>query len=268
MTPPAHTLDNPPAHAPVDAPEHWRAFAPELPAAQVLWSDIVPGGGHWSWCLKRGHALRLVALDDRANCSVLLYAAHDTLERYNLPDSLKAQHTAHYTRGHVLMSDMGRALASITHDTLGWHDPLGGLLDQAAMQAKYGEQRYGTHRNAMHRAGKEGLLVEIAKHGLAARDLIAPVNLFSRVAVDEQGAFHFDAERPVQGAAVELRLDLDVIVALSTAPHPLDPRPGYAPGRIGMAAWRCGPAPADDACRLFRPENARALYQSDLFALA
>ena len=267
MSPPNHTLDNPPPHAPVDAPEHWRAFAPDLPATQVLWSEIVPGGAHWSWRLKRGQALRLAALDERANCSVLLYAAHDTLERYNLPDSLKAQHTAHYTRGHVLMSDMGRALASFTHDTLGWHDPLGGLLDEAAMQARYGAQRYGTHRNGMHRAGKEGLLVEIAKHGLAARDLIAPVNLFSRVRVDEQGAFHFDAKRPVQGASVELRLDLDVILALSTAPHPLDPRPGYAPGRIGIAAWRCGPAPADDACRLFRPENARALYQSDLFAL-
>jgi uncharacterized protein YcgI (DUF1989 family) len=72
----------------------------------------------------------------------------------------------------------------------------------------------------------------------------------------------------VQGTAVELRLDLDVIVALSTAPHPLDPRHGYAPGRIGIAAWRRGPAPADDACRLFRPENARALHRSDLFAAA
>jgi urea carboxylase-associated protein 2 len=267
MPTPEHTLDNPPAHAPVDAPEHWRRFAPELPPGQVLWSEVVPGGGHWSWRLRRGTALRFAALDERANCSVLLYAAHDPLERYNLPDSLKAQHTAHYTRGHVLMSDMGRALASITHDTLGWHDPLGALLDTPAMQAKYGEQRYPQHRNAMHRSGKDGLLIEIGKHGLAARDLIPPVNLFSRLQVDGDGAFRFDAARAVQGAAVELRLDLDVIVALSTAPHPLDPRPGYAPGRVGVAAWRCGPAPAGDFCRGFRPECARALHNSDLFSL-
>jgi hypothetical protein len=41
----------------------------------------------------------------------------------------------------------------------------------------------------MHRSGKDGLLIEIGKHGLGARDLIAPVNLFSKVSVDEAGRF-------------------------------------------------------------------------------
>lgn len=268
MTDPVHTLDNPPAAAPVDALPHWQRFAPELPADRVRWSELVPGGGHWSWRLSRGTALRFVALDERANCSVVLYAAHSTLERYNLPDSLKAQHTARYGAGHVLMSDMGRAMASFTADTLGWHDPFGALLDTPTMEAKYGIKRYEAHRNAMHRSGRDGLLIETGKHGLTLRDQIAPVNLFSRVVVDAQGRFAFDAERPVKGAMVELRMDMDVILALSTAPHPLDPRPGYAPGRIGIAAWTCGPALADDACRRFRPECARALHNSDVFAMS
>jgi uncharacterized protein YcgI (DUF1989 family) len=118
---PEHTLDNPPATAPVDAPPTGNA-SPELPADRVVFSEVVPGGGHWSWRLSRGMALRFVALDAGANCSVVLYAAHNPLERYNMPDSLKAQHTAHYSRGHVLMSDMGRAMASVTEDSLGWHD--------------------------------------------------------------------------------------------------------------------------------------------------
>lgn len=267
-TPPEHTLDNPPPAQPVDALPLWQRFAPELPADRVVWSEIVPGGAHWSWRLSRGTALRFVALDERANVSVVLYAAHATLERYNMPDSLKAQHTAHYRAGHVLMSDMGRAMASFTEDTLGWHDPLGALLDTPTMEARYGQQRYEQHRNAMYRSGRDGLLIETGKHGLSARDQIAPVNLFSKVSVDEDGRFHFDSQRTVAGAMVELRLDMDVILALSTAPHPLDPRPGYAPGKVGIAAWRRGPAPADDPCRHFRPECARALHNSDVFALS
>jgi uncharacterized protein YcgI (DUF1989 family) len=94
-------FDNPPATAPVDAPEHWRSFAPDLDAAKVLFSDIAPGGSHWSYVLPRGVTLRMTALEDGANISVVLYAAREKLERYNMPDSLKAQHTAHYTRGHV-----------------------------------------------------------------------------------------------------------------------------------------------------------------------
>ena len=262
-----HTLDNPPVNQPVDAIAHWKRFAPDLPAEQVVFSEVVPGGGHWSWRLSRGMALRFVALDAGANCSVVLYAAHDKLERYNMHDSLKAQHTAHYKRGHVLMSDLGRSMASFTQDTLGWHDPLGALLDKRRMHARYGEQRFESHRNAMYRSGRDGLLIEIGKHGLSSRDLIAPVNLFSKVSVDEAGRFHFHADHCQPGAMVELRLDMDVIVAISTAPHALDPRASYAPGKVGIAAWRGGPAPADDFCRNFRPECARAHHNSDILAL-
>jgi urea carboxylase-associated protein 2 len=258
---------NPPGFNPVDAIAHWQQFAPDLPAERVMWSEIVPGGAHWSYVMPRGSRLRMVALDAGANLSMVLYHAREKLERYNMPDSLKAQHTAHYTKGHVLMSDMGRALASITEDTLGWHDPLGALLDAERLRMKYGEHRFHTHRNAMYRNGKDGLLIEIGKYGLARRDLIAPVNFFSKVMVDEDGRLQFAAPHCPARAMVELRFDMDTLIAFSTAPHPLDPRVEYAPGKVGLAASRSGPAPADDFNRAFRPECARALHNADMFYL-
>jgi urea carboxylase-associated protein 2 len=267
MEHPELLLDNPPASDPVDAPAHWRGFAPDLDAGKVLFSELVPGGCHWSYALPRGTTLRMTALEDGANLSVVLYSAKEKLERYNMPDSLKAQHTAHYTRGHVLMSDMGRALASITADSLGWHDPLGLLLDERLMHEKYGEHPYQSHRNAMYRSGRDGLLVEIGKYGLSKRDLVAPVNFFSKVGVDDEGRFRFVPGHCKAGDHVDLRLDMDVLLAFSTAPHPLDPSPEYAPKKVGLALWRSGPAPQDDYCRKFRPENARALHNADMLYL-
>jgi urea carboxylase-associated protein 2 len=267
-TPARAAADNPPRERPVDAIEHWRRFAPDLEGRQVLFSELVPGGGHWSYRLPRGTTLRMTALEAGANLSVVLYSAAEKLERYNMPDSLKAQHTAHYTRGHVLMSDMGRSLASITADTLGWHDPLGLLLDDRRMAEKYGERGYQAARNDMHRSGRAGLLIEIGKYGLSKRDLIAPVNFFSKVTVDEEGRFAFVPDHCKAGDHVDLRLDMDVILAFSSAPHPLDPAPAYGARKIGLALWRSGPAPADDYCRGFRPENARALHNSDTLYLA
>jgi urea carboxylase-associated protein 2 len=258
---------DPSIHAPVDAPPHWRRFAPDLAGREVLLSELVPGGAHWSYVLPRGTTLRIVALEAGANLSVVLYSAREKLERYNMPDSLKAQHTARYTRGHVLMSDMGRALASITSDSLGWHDPLGLLLDDRRMAEQYGERGYQTARNDMYRSGRSGLLIEIGKYGLSKRDLIAPVNFFSKVTVDDQGRFGFTPGHCREGDHVDLRLDMDVILAFSSAPHPLDPSPVYAPKKIGLALWRSGPAAADDVCRTFRPENARALHNSDMHHL-
>ena len=268
MEHPELALDNPPPAAPVDAIEHWRHFAPDLAEDKVLFSELVPGGGHWSYRLPRGVCLRITALEAGANLSVVLYSAQEKLERYNMPDSLKAQHTAHYTRGHVLMSDMGRSLASLTADSVGWHDPLGLLLDNRLMHEKYGEHAYQRYRNGMYRSGRDGLLIEIGKYGLAKRDLVAPVNFFSKVRVDEEGRFKYVPGHAKAGDYVDLRLDMDVLVAFSAAPHPLDPNPAYAPSKVGLAAWRSGPAPKDDYCRAFRPENARALHNSDMLYLA
>ena len=262
---------NPPQAAPVDALPLWQRFPAEALAgvdtSKTMWSEIVPGSGHWSWRMPRGSAIRFVALEDGPNVSAVLYSALEKLERYNMPDSLKAQHTAHYQAGHVLMSDMGRSLASVTADSLGWHDPLGALLDNERMALKYGERRYEDARNGMYRSGKDGLLIEIGKYGLSKRDLIAPVNLFSKVSVDAQGRFQFAPNHAKAGDFVELRFDMDVIFAISTAPHALDPNPAYAPKKVGLLAWRCGAAPANDACRAFRPENARALHNSDVLYL-
>jgi len=267
MEHPGPALDNPPAAAPVDATEHWRRFAPDLPADKVMFSERVPGGGHWSYRLPRGTTLRITALDAGANLSLVLYSAQEKLERYNMPDSLKAQHTAHYTRGHVLMSDMGRAMASITSDSLGWHDPLGLLLDNRLMHEKYGSHGYQENRNGMIRSGRDGLLIEIGKYGLAKRDLVAPVNFFSKVTVDAEGRFRYVPDHARAGDHVDLRLDMDVLVAFSAAPHPLNPAPIYPANKVGLAVWRSGPAQGDDYCRRFRPENARALHNTDMLYL-
>ncbi|GAO36907.1 urea carboxylase [Sulfuricella sp. T08] len=260
-------LSNPPLADPVDTPPHWRRFAPDLAEDKVLFSELVPGGGHWSYSLPRGTTLRMTALENGANLSLVLYSAREKLERYNMPDSLKAQHTAHYTRGHVLMSDMGRSMASITADSLGWHDSLGLLLDSRLLHEKYGDHSYQNHRNGMYRSGRDGLLIEIGKYGLAKRDLVAPVNFFSKVSVDEEGRFNFVPDHAKVGDYVDLRMDMDVLVAFSTAPHPLNPSTTYSAKKVGLAAWRSGPAGKDDYCRHFRPENARAIHNADMLYL-
>jgi uncharacterized protein YcgI (DUF1989 family) len=60
---------------------------------------------------------------------------------------------------------------------------------------------------------------------------------------------------------------MNVLVAFSTAPHPLDPAPAYNPKAIKLTAWRSGTAGTDDVCRLSRPENARGLRNTERYFL-
>lgn len=244
-------------------PDHSAAFAPE----QVLWNEMVPGGAHWSGILRRGNTLRLTDLHGAANVSMLLYNQEEKTERYNMPDTLKAQHTAYLTAGHVCYSDMGRVLCSIAGDTCGWHDTVCGVLDAPGTHAKYGEARYQEHRNGMYRNGQDGLLIELGKWGLGKRDMVANLNLFSKVITDADGRLHFDTAHRQPGQWVDLRFEMNVLVALSTSPHPFDPAAGYEPKAVKLTAWRSGTAGADDLCRLSCAENGRGLINTERYFL-
>src|SRR4030095_8915631 len=92
----------------------------------ILWEETVQPGATWSHVLKRGTALRLTDIEGGANAGALFYNFECPVERFNMPDTLKAQHIARLTAGFVLYSDMGRVLCSITEDTVGWHDTITG----------------------------------------------------------------------------------------------------------------------------------------------
>lgn len=218
-----------------------------------------------SFLLPRGTLLRLVDLEGGANLSALFFNAADPLERYNMPDTLKAQHTAFLTRGHVIYSDMGRILVSITADTCGWHDTLGGVTTAPSTTAKYGSSTYQKDRNAWFRNGRDNFLVELGKHGLGKRDLSANVNFFSRLWVDDDGGMHFEAGHSPSGAAVDLRAEMDVLVVLSNTPHPLDPSRAYAPKPVHLQVYPSSAPGPEDYCRNFRPENVRGFQNTEAY---
>lgn len=241
------------------------------PPPHVAWETLIPAGTHWSGILRRGLALRIVDVDGGANLSAVFHRQEDLLERYNMADTLKAQHTAHLRRGHALYTDMGRVIASITADTLGWHDPLGGVGDARLFAHKYGTSSYQADRNAMIRNGRDSLVLELAKYGLSARDLAANVNFFSKLDTRDDGALEFVAGHSPAGSAFDLRFEMNTLAAFSTAPHPLDPRPDYAPKAVKLIAYRAypadGAAPDDDPCRRACAENMRGFANTDrLFA--
>lgn len=223
----------------------------------ILWEELVRGGQTWSHVLEAGMALRLTDIEGGANVSALFYNAVQTEERYNMPDTLKAQHIARLTKGFVLYSDMGRILCSVTDDTVGWHDPLGGTLTAAQVASKYGVKDYQTFRNEWTQASKEGLLLELAKYGMGPRDLTPTLNLFSKVEVDETGSMKYIAGNSKAGDYVELRAEMKVLVLLAANHHAMEPGGSYAPKPVQLTVKRV-PAPGpDDICRVSRPENGR-----------
>jgi hypothetical protein len=162
---------------------------------------------------------------------------------------------------------MGRLFASITADTVGWHDTVCGASDARLVLEKYGEKTFQAARNNFHRNGRECFLIELAKWGLGERDLVPNLNWFSKVVSDDDGKLSFVSGHSKAGDHIDLRFDMDTLVVMNTCQHPLDPDPVYHPRRVKLEVFNPPPPALDDPSFTVRPENARAHRNTDDFYL-
>jgi urea carboxylase-associated protein 2 len=244
----------------------WRmsAWVSDRSPGKLLWEEQLHSGSHWSGVARRGTRLRLTDVEGSANVAALFYNYEERLERYNMADTLKAQHTAFLTRGHVCYSDMGRILCSIVEDTCGWHDTFCGVSNAAMVAARFGKTRFQEQRNDYYKNGYDSLLNELAKFGLGKRDLVSNINFFSKVTTDETGDLRFHTGHSKPGSYVDLRFEMTTLVAFSTCQHPLDPSLDYDPRPVHIAAYAVEPPAADDVCRVKCPENARGFRNTEM----
>lgn len=234
-------------------------------AVSELVNEPLRGGQIWSRVLKRGQLLRLTDVEGGGSIAALLFNADFPLERYNMPDTLKAQHIARITTGNVLYSDMGRVLCSVVADTCGWHDTITGLENATLSLQKYGPGDYQALRNDWHRNSRDNLLVELAKYGLGKRDFGPNLNFFVKVEVDAEGKLAWVPGNSKPGACIELRAELNTLVLLSNTPHPLDPATKYQPKAAHVSVRVAGPVQADDPCRRSCPENERGFALTEAY---
>jgi len=167
--------------------------------------------------IEAGQALRIVDLEGRQGVDFLCYNADDPLERYHAPNTLKAARTLKLTTGHALYSDVARAIFTITEDTFGGHDTIGGCCSAPSNAMLYGV--------ADCPGCRENFLAALEPFGLARRDIVPNVNFFCIVPVtDNEMAETVFVEGPAKpGAYVELKANMRALAVISNCPQVNNP---------------------------------------------
>jgi hypothetical protein len=228
-------------------------------ADDVVWDETVGLGGYATRVIRRGVRLRIADLTGDTNASLVLHHAARPIERLNVADTVKLQWNAYPGAGSLLLSDMGRVLATVLDGSTGAIDLLCGPSHAAGVAARHGAS--GNHSPTP--AGRDRLLVGLAKHGLGRRDLPPAANLFTAVRVTPDDGTLVRSASTGSPAEITLRAELDMIVTLAVTAHPLDDRPEYAAGPVRLTAWAGSPGGPDDPARTATPESQRAFENTD-----
>jgi urea carboxylase-associated protein 2 len=233
--------------------------AASLDPAAVRHGETIPGGWYWTKTIRRGEALRILNVSGTPGVSLFAWNAQDASERYNSADTVKIQWTSELRKGRVLFSDMGRVLLSIVEDTCGAHDAIVGGSTPFSNARKYGD--------AALRSTAENMVLAAGKHGLGPRDLAPVVTFFAPVSIiDGRVTWRDGLVQP--GDFVDLRAELDLIVAVSNCPHPLAPDRAFAPGPVECVVHRLPPVEGEDLCRTASPEAARGFENNATYLQA
>lgn len=222
--------------------------APPPETGSVAMSRSVPGGWYTTLRLAKGEVLRLLPQGPVSAVALAAWSAHDASERMNLPDTVKLQWTTELKKGRVVFSDMGRVMLSIVEDSSGAHDALTGGSTPATV-AQYGDPHL---RNT-----RDNMVLAAAKLGLDRCDLMPLLNMFAPVRVDAKGQFEWRGGMIGEGDWVALRAEMDLLIALSNCPHPLDPCAGNVPAPLEVNKIKATSVPPDDLCRTATAEAQR-----------
>jgi urea carboxylase-associated protein 1 len=203
-----------------------------LPATAVH-DETVLAGDHWLHLIKAGQTFRIEDVAGNQAADTLFYNAHDPLERYSASDTIRHQSALYLTTGTKLMSTRGRPLLTITADTCGRHDTLGGACSRES-----NVMRYAFDKEPMHACcdsfirGIQGWHQDLGK-----RDLTCNINFFMNVPVTPDGQLSFADGVSGPGRYVEMKAEMDVMCLISNCPQLNNPCNAYNPTPVRVLLW-------------------------------
>lgn len=196
--------------------------------------DTVPAGDYWMDVVKAGQTFRILDLEGNQAADTLFYSAADPAERYSAIDTITAQGNVYLTADTVLMSSEGNPMLTITADTCGRHDTLGG-----ACATESNTVRYALEKKTMHACRDSWMkaVVENEQYGISKRDITHNINFFMNVPVTADGGLTFADGISDAGKYVEMTAEMDVIVLISNCPQLNNPCNAYNPTPIDVLIW-------------------------------
>lgn len=203
----------------------------------AILNETCNAGDPWTGIVKKGQTFRILDLEGNQAVDTLFYNANDATERYSAVDTIQRQEQIYLTTGSVLYSTEGNPMLTITADTCGRHDTIGGACSAESNTTRYALSKRPMHScrdSFMHAITHDSCVIE---RNITKRDITANINFFMNVPVTSDGGLSFADGISAPGKYVEMRAEMDVLVLISNCPQLNNPCNAYNPTPIQLLVW-------------------------------
>jgi uncharacterized protein YcgI (DUF1989 family) len=183
--------------------------------------EIIPVAGYVGLELRRGQTLRIIDVEGKQVPDLVCFNLTDPNERLSTNNSRLIQKRWLLTTGHVLYSDEGNVMLSITDDTVGVHHASAGCCNDAANTLRYG---VGGQPNCL-----DNMTAASEPIGVTKKLIPGAFCPFMKVIQHPDGGYEIQEPDSRAGDYLDLRAEMDLWVAISNCPQDKNPCNGFNP---------------------------------------
>ncbi|WP_138751963.1 DUF1989 domain-containing protein [Paenibacillus sinopodophylli] len=171
---------------------------------------LIPASKGLGFRLEKGQIIKVTDLEGEQVADFVAFNADDYSERLDPGVTMDALHTMDIEPGDHLYSNKYKPILTVIADTVGKHDFINSACRSEMYEVLYNKQGHASCYGNLSQA--------LAPFHVPSPDQYYPFNLFMNTVIASSG--QISVERPLSKAGdyIELRAEMDVIIAISACP--------------------------------------------------
>jgi uncharacterized protein YcgI (DUF1989 family) len=196
---------------------------------EILRDEIIPAREFTAFTMMSTNVLRIIDLEGQQVADTIAFNLNNFEEKSNAENTMLVNYTYNPTQGHVVYSDDCNPMFTILHDEVGRNYPGGAMCSEELNRLRYGVP--GT-RNC-----RDNLSMAVHPWGISKRQLPGAFTPFMNVIHHPDGRAEISEPTSKPGDFIDLRAEMDLLVAISACPQERNPCNGWNPTSLRVLVY-------------------------------
>ncbi|HEX9246545.1 MAG TPA: urea carboxylase-associated family protein [bacterium] len=206
---------------------------PGITRSLIAFDEIIPPRGGTAFTMRAGQVCRVVDLEGKQVADFICFHLRDFVDKLSPENTQLLNGTLLLTTGHHLYSTKATQLMTITADTCGVHDLISGSCSEYTNAFRYGVRGTPNCRSNFERA--------LRPYGIPLAEIPYSFNIFMNTPISAGGATGIQEPKSKPGDYLDLRANIDLLIAISNCPQERNPCNGWNPTTLQVVVYEVEP---------------------------
>jgi uncharacterized protein len=206
---------------------------PEIASSLIAFQEVLAPRAGTAFTMRAGQVCRVIDVEGKQVADFICFNLRDYVDKLSPENTQLVNGTLFLTTGHHLYSTKATQLMTLGADTCGVHDLISGSCSEYTNAFRYGVRGTPNCRSNFERALKP--------YGIPLAEIPYSFNIFMNTPIAPDGKTGIQEPKSGPGDYLDLRANIDLLVAISNCPQERNPCNGWRPTTLRVLVYEVEP---------------------------